>query len=158
MFNTNVGKMRVSEKSIVMLLKTVLLPCCSLTFTGMTVTVKWLSDSKYLYYVTPSSPRLALTEHCSRKEEAKLSCDPWRRIQQEKCWLVTDESTGIRHCSARCLRWPLEESSWVLGMPRRQPNTKTLNVNIHFYLRHQALATWRCHCLLQWKQEWKWSV
>lgn len=72
--------------------------------------LKWFSDSECLYCITPSALCLALAVHCWRKEEAKLSCDPWRRIQQEQCWLVMGKSTGIR-----CIRWQLEASIRELG-------------------------------------------
>lgn len=120
-------------KRLVISLKTVLLPCHSLSFTGIDITVKWVSDSKYLYCITPSSPELALAVHCWREEEAKLSCDPWRLIQQETCWLVMDKNTGIRSYSASCIRRQ-QEGSWVRAkqVVRRWSNTMALDTNTHF--------------------------
>ena len=107
-----------------MSLKTVLLPCCPLTFMGINITVKWVSDSKYLYCITPSSPYLALAVHCLGKEEAKLFCDPWGLIQQEMCWLVTDRNPGIRVVQPM-YQVTTRRGQLRAGMLRRRPNTTT---------------------------------
>lgn len=78
--------------------------------------LKWFSDSKCRYCITLSASCLALTVHCWRKEAAKLSCDPWRPIQREQCWLVMGKSTGIRG-----IRWQLEASIRELGCGEGDP-------------------------------------
>lgn len=146
-FNTNVGKARVSKKS-----RNGLEGC----FTSMPLThIRGhghdcdMTQRFRLDCITPSSLGLALTLLCLRKEEAKLSCDSWRLIQQEDCWLVTGERTGIRSYSARHIRWQFGRKQLRAGMPRRKSNTKILNTNTHYYLQHQTFITWQYHCLPQ---------
>lgn len=123
-FNSNVGKARVSKKS-----RNALEGC----LTSMPLTHICghghdcdMTQRFRLGCITPSSLGLALTLLCLRKEDAKLSCDSWRLIQQEYCWLVMGERTGIRSYSARVSGDNLEGSSWEPGCQEENPTPRFL--------------------------------